>query len=177
MGHADVLAGFVRAVDPVADVGRRGQCLKSVQETRRDIEVVKVVVVQAERLLGAESRRIPAHVDEDIVHGTVCTADELRLASTRATVHAADDAEHRPRLRILPKGCGGARRADASIEDVRIEGSREETTVISERLRYQNEDTVQIGLLDTHLAMLSRTAVAAVAALDISSEPRRADRL
>lgn len=43
-------------IDPVADVSNRRQGLKSMQKARRDVQVPKVLVIQFETLLVAESR-------------------------------------------------------------------------------------------------------------------------
>ena len=49
--------GIVRAIDPIADIGGRGQRLKPVQEPRRHVQMPKVVVVEKKCLLLAEGRR------------------------------------------------------------------------------------------------------------------------
>lgn len=152
--HTDVLARIVGAVDPVADVSGGSKRLEAVQETRGNVEVPKRLVVEHERLAGAESWRIPADVDDDVVDGAMRTADELRLAETRSPVHAPDDADAGSGLRILNEDGG----ADAGLEDVDVERSSEESTVVAKRLRYQHQQAIEIGVFDAHQAMFARSA-------------------
>src|ERR1700754_3989219 len=80
VSDTDILRGVVRTIDPVAHVGRRGDSLKPVQETRRHVEMTKVLVVEQECLLMPEGRRAPSNVDEHIVYRTVGAPNQLRLA-------------------------------------------------------------------------------------------------
>jgi hypothetical protein len=145
----------VRAVDPVAHVGRRGQRLKSMQKPWRHIQIPKVVIIEKEGLLPAESRRIPTNVDEHVVNGSMCTPNQLRLAAPGPAVHTADYTFRRTRLGVLHEGSGQSRPAEVFIEDVRVEGSGEEAAVIVERTRHENENVCKISTFDTHEEMLS----------------------
>jgi len=149
-----VLDGIMWAIDPIAHVGGRGQRLEAVQEAGRHVQVPKVVVVEQECLLLAEGRRIPADIDQNVAHGAVGTADQLRLATPRASVHAADNSQYGPRLRVLHERGGRAGRADVLIEDLRVERSGEQSPVVTEGLRYQNDNVCKVGLLDAHGVML-----------------------
>lgn len=154
IGHTDILARIVRTVYPIADIRSQGQRLEAVQKPRRDVKVSKIVVVEQECLLFAEGRRIPADVYEDVVHGAMRATDELRLATAQPAVHASHDTQRGPRLRVLDEGGGGARRADVTVEGLRVECSGEQPSIVTERLRYQNEDAGEARLLDAHEAMV-----------------------
>ena len=114
----------------------------------------KVVVVEQKCLLLAEGRRVPSNVDQHVVHGTVGAADQLRLAAPRASVHAADDSLRRTGLGVLHERSGDARRAEVVVENVRVEGPGEQSAVVAERLRDEDENVRKVGRFDAHTAML-----------------------
>ena len=74
----------MRAIDPVADIRRRGDRLKAVQKTRRYVEMTKVGVVEQKRLLLAERWGVPTDIDQDIVNGAVGASDEFRPPPARS---------------------------------------------------------------------------------------------
>lgn len=154
MRHPDVLARVVRTIDPVADIGRGGERLKTVQESRGNVEMSKVVVVEQKRLMLTESWGFPANIDEHIVNRTVGATHQLCLAATGAPVHAANATLRRTRLRVLDERRGCAGHADVVVEDLSIERSGEQPTIVTERLRHKNNDTFEPGLFDSHGAML-----------------------
>ena len=116
----------------------------------------KVVVVEKKCLLLAEGRRVPANIDQHVVHGTVGAADQLRLAR-------APSARACRGLRPSPNGIGSPGRTTAEIpgcaevvvENVRVEGPGEQSAVVAERLRDEDENVREVGLFDAHTAMLS----------------------
>ena len=97
----------------------------------------------------------PFDVDQYVIHGTVSAADELRLAAPRAPVHAADDSGRRTRLGVLNEGCRDPRLAEVVVENVRVEGPGEQSAVVAERLRDEDENVCEICVFDAHQAMLS----------------------
>ena len=149
-----VLDGIMWAIDPIAHVGGRGQRLEAVQEAGRHVQVPKVVVVEQECLLLAEGRRIPADIDQDVAHGAVGTADQLRLATPRASVHAADDSLRRTGLGVLNERCRDSWRDEVVVENVCIEGAGEQAAVVAERLRDKDENVCEVSFFDAHGAML-----------------------
>ena len=151
---AQVLGGIVRTIDPIAHVGGHGQRLEAVQEAGRHVQVPKVVVVEQECLLLAEGRRIPADIDQDVAHGAVGTADQLRLATPRASVHAADNSLGRTGLGVLHERRGDSLLADVVVENVRVEGSGEQSAVVAERLRDEDENVCEVRFFDAHRIML-----------------------
>ena len=155
IGDGQVIGGIMRTIDPITNIGSCGQRLEAMQETRRNVEVTKVVVVEQKRLLPTEGWRVPSNVDQYVVHGTVGAADQLRLPAPRAPVHAADYALGRTGLGVLDERSGGARCAEVVVENVRVEGSGEQSAVVVERLRGENENVRKVGRFDTHTAMLS----------------------
>jgi hypothetical protein len=144
----------MRTIDAVADIGNVGKDLEAMQEAGRNIEVSKRVVIEYERLLPTKSRRGLPDVDEDIVDSTAGAANQLRLPSAGAAVHAANDSLDRTRLGILQKRGTRSGPTDVLIEDRRVKGPGEQSTVVAKRLRAQNENVRQIRVLDEHKAML-----------------------
>jgi len=149
-----VLDGIMWAIDPIAHVGGRGQRLEAVQEAGRHVQVPKVVVVEQECLLLAEGRRIPADIDQNVAHGAVGAADQLRLAAPRASVHAADNSLGRTGLGVLHERRGDSLLADVVVENVRVEGSGEQSAVVAERLRDEDENVCEVRFFDAHRIML-----------------------
>ena len=155
IGDGEVLGGIVRTIDPITHIGSRGQRLEAMQETRRDIQMPKVVVVEQECLQLTKRRRIPSNVDQHVVNGAVGAADQLRLAAPRASVHSTDRSLHRTRLGVLNEGCRDSRPAEVVVEYGRVECPGEQSAVVVERLRGENENVRKVGRFDTHTAMLS----------------------
>ena len=149
-----VLGRIVRTVDPVAHVGSRSERLEAVQEARWDVQVPKIVVVEQESLLFAESWRTSSNVDQHVMYCTVGTADQFGLAAPRASMHAADNATRRAGLRVLHEGCGGSRPAEVVVEDVRVEGTREQAPFVAEGLWNEDKDVHEVRLFDPHRVML-----------------------
>lgn len=150
-----VLGWVMRAIDPVAYVGRGAQRLKPVQKPRWHIQVPKAAVVQEECLLSSEGRRVLSDVDEYVVHGTVGAAHEFGLTPARPAVHAADDAPGRTRLRILHERCGATRSILIFVEDIRVERSGEQAAMITKGLRDKDDHVGEFGVLDAHIEMVS----------------------
>ena len=154
VGDGEVFGRVMRAVDPIAHVRRRGQCLEAVQETRRHIQMSKLVIVEQKCLLLTECRRSRPNIDQHVVDGAVGAAHQLRLAAPAAAVHAADHTLGRTRLGVLDERSGQPRHAEVIVEDICIERAGEQAAVIAEWLRYQDENISQIGLFDAHMDML-----------------------
>ena len=150
----DVLSGIVRAVDAVAHVRGRGERLEAMQKARRNVEVPKGLVVEQERLLLPESRRTAADVDDDVVNGPMGTTDQLGFSTARAAVHAPHGPLDRPGLRVLDEAGGDSGRAHVLVEDVRVEGSGEQSTGITGRQGYQDHNASELGRLNVHEVML-----------------------
>ena len=154
VGDGQVLGGIMRTIDPITNIGDRGQRLEAMQEARRNVQMPKVVVVEQKCLLLAEGRRILPDVDQHIVHGTVGTADQLGLAAPGTSVHAADHPFRRTGLGILHERGGDTRRAKIVVENVRVEGPREQAAVVAKRLRNEDKNVREGGLFDVHREML-----------------------
>ena len=154
VGDAQVLGGIMRTIDPIANIGSRGQRLEAMQEARRNIEMPKGVVVEQKCLQLTKRRRIPPNVDHHVVNGAVGAADQLRLAAPRAPVHSADSSLHRARLGVLNERRRGSRPAEVVVENVDVEGPGEQSAVVVERLRNEDENVRKIRFLDAHRAML-----------------------
>ena len=154
VGDGQVLGGIMRTIDPIANIGSRGQRLEAMQEARRNIEMPKGVVVEQKCLQLAEGRRILSDVDQHVVHGAVGAADQLRLPAPRAPVHAADSSLHRARLGVLNERRRGPWPAEVVVENVRVEGPSEQSAVVVERLRGEDENVRKVRFLDAHRVML-----------------------
>lgn len=150
----EVFSGVVRPVDPVADVGGQRDGLEAVQKAGRHVQMSEVVVIEEKGLLSSKRRRPGSNVDQHVVHGAVGASHQLRLAPPRSTVHSAHHSTHRPGLGVLHKGSGTACPAEGLVEQFGIEGTREQTPVISERLRAEKQDIREVGRLDAHRVML-----------------------
>lgn len=154
MCDSKVLSRVVRAIDPIADVGGRRQRLEPMEKAGRNVEVSKVLVVEHERRLCAESGRIRSNVHENIEHGAIRTSDELCLADSRAAMHSANRALARSGLRILDKTRRCASLADIGIEEICVKGPSEEATIIMERLWGEDQHVGQFGYVDLHLRIV-----------------------
>lgn len=150
-----VLDGVVRPVDPVANVRGRRERLKPVQEAGRNIEVPKVVVVEAKGFCLPKGGRVSPNVHQDIVDRSARAPHQLRLATSRASVHTPDHAFGRAGLGILNERRRSARLADVLIEDRGIERSGEKAPLVTEGLRNENEHSCKRCRFDAHGEMVS----------------------
>ncbi len=150
-----IFGRIVRAVDPVADVGRGSQRLEPVQKTGRHIQMPKVVIVEQKCLLRSERRRLSPNVDEHVVDGAVGAAHQFRFTTPGAGMHAADHSLRRTRLRILHEGSGHSRHAEVIVEDIGVESSGEQAALVAEGLWDQDENVRKVCRLDAHKEMLS----------------------
>lgn len=149
-GHGDVRAGLMRTVDPVANVGSGSQGLESMQKSGRNVKMAKLFVIEQESPVLAEGRRGPADINDDVVNGTVRTPDQFGLTQARTAMQAADHTLRRTGLRILDE-CGRcACLADEFVEQCNVKGSGEQTAGVMNRIRHENGDTSEVGLLNSH---------------------------
>lgn len=155
VGDRQVFRRVMGPVDPVAHVRSVRQSLEPVEKTRWDIKMPKNPVVQQECLLPTKSRRVRSDVDQYVVYRPVCAADEFGLTTAGAAVQAPDHPSRRTGLRILHKPRRYTGRPDNAVEDLRVKGTGEEAAVVVERMRYEDHDIGQFGLLDIHPEMLS----------------------
>lgn len=153
-GDGEVFARVVRAVDPVADVGGRRQGLEAVQEAARHVQMAKIPVVEPNRHLIAEGRRVGPNVDHDVMHGAVGAPNQLGFTMSRAAVHAANGSLHRARLGILDERRAESGRTMVVVEHLRVERAGEEAAVVEERRRDEYQEAGDAGLPDLHEAML-----------------------
>ena len=58
-------------------------------------------------------------------------------------------------LGVLHERSGDARRAEVVVENVRVEGPGEQSAVVAERLRDEDENVRKVGRFDAHREMLS----------------------
>jgi len=114
----------------------------------------KVVVIEQKRLLFAERSRVLSNVDQHVVDGAVRAANQLGLAAPRASVHAADNSLGRTGLGVLHERRGDSLLADVVVENVRVEGSGEQSAVVAERLRDEDENVCEVRFFDAHRIML-----------------------
>jgi len=150
----EVFARIVGTIDPITDVGRRCEGLKSVQKPFRDIEVVKVAVVEPHSQLVTEGRRFGAYVDDDVVDGPVGAPDKFGFAGSRAAMHPANRSPYRPGLRVLDERRAESWAPDTVVEDLGVECAGEEAALVPERLGNQNHDAGELCSPDPHEAML-----------------------
>lgn len=143
------------AVDPVADVGGGSQRLKTMKEPGGHEQMPKFLVVEQEYLLAAEGGGARADVDQDVVHGTVGATHQLGFASSGSTVHAPDDALRRTRLGVLDEGRRNPGFPEKLVEDLGVECPGEQSTLVTERLRDEDQHVGEICSFDTHMEMLS----------------------
>lgn len=152
--HADVLGRIVRPIDAVTHIGFGCQRLESVQESRRDVEMPKSVVVEHKRLIHTESRRTSSDIDDDVVHSTPRAPDEFGFAAAGAAVHAAQDSLSRTRLGVLQEARRYPR-AQIFVEDLGIESPGEESAIVAVRLVDEQQDVGELRLLDPHKDILT----------------------
>lgn len=69
-------------------------------------------------------------------------------------MHAPDYPLPRTGLRILHKRRRDPRRAEILVKNVCIEGPGEQTALVAEGLRDQDENVAEVGSFDAHLKML-----------------------
>ena len=148
-GDAEVLGGIMRAVDAVTHVGGV-QRLESVQESRWDVEVGELLVVETEGLVMTERGGVRSDVDHHVVDGSVSAADQFGLTAAGTPVHAADHSNLRPRLRVLYESRCSAGSAEVLVEDLGVEGAGEQPAVVSVWFGCQDEYVGQFGGVDSH---------------------------
>ena len=152
--HCYVLPRIMWTVDPVTDVRRGSQSLESVQKSARDEEMTKVVVIENKCPVLAESRRPAADIDNDVIDRAVRAPDQFGLAEPRTAMESPDHALCRSGLRILDQRRRGACRADEVVEQYGVKSSGEKTASVIRRLGYENRDTGEVGLFNSHGDML-----------------------
>lgn len=156
VGHCDVCRRIVLTIDAITHIRALGECLESVQETGRNVEMREVHIVEPECLLPTERRRLPANIDQDIVDRTMGAPDQLRLTWTRPSVHAANHTTPRPGLRILQEVCGqDSSRSHMFIELAGFERASEEASVVTMGHRPEHPDVRQFGGFNVHAAILA----------------------
>lgn len=152
--HSQIFGRVMRPVDAVADVGLGGERLEPVQVTGRNVEVVKIDVVEFERLRAPESRGLAADVDEHVENCAVCASHQLGLALPGAPVHPAHHSERRARLRVLDEVAGVARTIEEVVEDQRVKSPGEEPAAITMRFGDEKQNVREIRGFDAHEAMI-----------------------
>ena len=70
-------------------------------------------------------------------------------------MHSADSSFHRARLGVLNERRRNPGPAEVVVEDGRVECPGEQSAVVVERLRSENENVRKVGRFDAHTAMLS----------------------
>lgn len=156
MGDSDILARFVRPVDPIADIGCVGKCLKSVQKTRRYEQVIESFVVQRKCANVAECRRVRSSVHYYVEYGAVRTPDKLGLSPAQPAVHTANGSADRSRLGVLSEHRGrDGRVPDGAIEYFTVERSGEQSSVISKRLRHVQNQTLYVTVNHSHTTIIA----------------------
>lgn len=143
------------AVDPVAHIGDGRQSLKTMKKTGGHVQMPKILIVKQKCLLAAEGGGVRANVDKDVVHGAVGATHELGFASSGAAVHAPHDALRRTGLGVLDERRRDAGSAEVVVEDVGVERPGEQSALIAERLRNENQHVGEVCTFDTHMEMLS----------------------
>jgi hypothetical protein len=142
-----ILCGFVLAVDPVADVGHLGQRLEAVQEPGRDVEVHQVLVVEPRGHPAPEGGRLGPGVHDDVVDRAERAAHQLRLACPAPPVQTAHDSPVRTGLGVLHESF---RPKPSSMGDSDVERTGEETTRISVRGRFEDQNALQTRITHHH---------------------------
>lgn len=153
--NGEVFGGIVGAIDSIADVGRSGQRLEAMKKPRGYVEVSEILVIQSKCLTMTESGRILADIDQDVVHGTVCAAHQLGLPASGASVHAANDTLRRAGLGVLDERSRESRPAEMVVENLSVERPGEQSTLVVERVRDEDQHVHEAGFFDTHMEMLS----------------------
>lgn len=156
MGDSDILARFVRPVDPVANIGCVGKCLKSVQKARRYEQVIESFVVQLKCANATECRRVRSSVHYYVENGAVRAPDKLGLSPAQPSVQTANGSADRSRLGVLSEHGGrDGRVPDSAIEYLAVERSGEQASVISERLRHVRKQTLYVTVNHSHKTIIA----------------------
>jgi len=123
-----------------------------VQEARRYVQVREFDVVEPERPVFTEGGRRQPRIDEHVVHGAVCAADELGLTGPRTTVQAAEHPPAGAGLRVLHERV----RIDSRVPcHGDIEGPGEQSAVVVIRGWHEQEQAVERRLVNLHEAILA----------------------
>ena len=126
----------MRPVDAVGHVRRVGQRLEAVGAAGRDVERNLVGVPQFEALPVAVRGRAGPQVDDDVEDSAERTANQFRLAVTRADVHTADHPPRRAGDAVLDEGG----RVDPRLPGcVRIERAGKEAALVHVRQRLEQQ--------------------------------------
>lgn len=125
------------------------------KKTGGHIQMSKILVIKQECLLAAKGGGVRADVHQDVVHGAVGAAHELGFASSRTAVHAPDDSLRRTGLGVLNERRRNPGSTEVVVEDVGVERSGEQSTLVAERLRDEDQHTGEVCSFDTHMEMLS----------------------
>jgi hypothetical protein len=154
--HRQIFGGIVLAVDPVAHIRSVGEGLEPVEEPRGDEEMSELLVVESERLMVTESRRTRADIDEDVMYSSVGASHHLCFTPASTAVHPPYHPAAGPRLRILQE----IRRPDSghigpAVEHPYVEGSREQPSVVPERIRPEHQNIGQVGCVDMHASIVA----------------------
>lgn len=152
--HGDVLTRFMRTVDPVTDIGCGSQNLKSMQKSRRNVEMTKLLVIEKKCTMLTEGRRLSADIDDDVVNRAVRAPDQLGFAESRTAMQTADHAVCRSGLRVLDEFGRSALPANEFVEKCGLKSSGEQTAGVMHRLGYEGCDTGEVGLFNSHGNML-----------------------
>jgi hypothetical protein len=143
----EILGRVVLPVDPVADVGRLGECLETVQQPGRHVQGDEVLVVEHHRHAGAERRRAGPGVHQHVQHHTPGAAHEFALTGSATPVHAPDRASPRAGLAVLDERVG----VQPGVAPYRgVEGPGEQAAVVPVRGRDEQQHAVQLGVFHLH---------------------------
>lgn len=152
--HTDVFAGVVRTVDAVADIGNGRERLETMQESRRNVQMAKIDIVEQKRLVPTEVRRPAPRVYDDVEHRAVRAPNELRFTGSRPAVQPTNDSLHGTRLGVLDELCRSAG-AHMLVEDLCVECPGEKPAFVSERLGGHQQYALESRLLESHEAIVS----------------------
>jgi hypothetical protein len=141
----------MRPVDAVADIGVLAQHLETVQQTRGDVQVPEVFVVEAKRRRMTERRRVRPSVDYDIVDRAAGASHQLRLASPGPAVQPTHDPALGSGLGILDESVGIDTMRGS---DVGVERPGEEAAVVAVRRGYEDEDAVDRCRTNLHRSIV-----------------------
>ncbi len=149
VGNADVLGGIVRAVNAITHVGGH-QSLESVEESRWDVEVSELLIVETEGLMMAECRGARPDVDHHVVNDSVSAADEFGLAAAGTPVHSSDHPGRRARLRVLDESRCSTGTVEVRVEDLGVEGASEQSSIVAMHIGRHHKHICQLGGIDSH---------------------------
>lgn len=154
ISHGEILGWIMRPINSVTHIGKLGERQEPMEQARWHVEMPELLVVEQERLVLAEGRRVRASVDEDIEHRAVCAADELCLAVPGTTMEPTQHTLARTRLRVLRE-----RRAVNPVlgSDTGVERASEEPAVVAMQRWNEDHDAVKRCRLDQHRAILAAT--------------------